>query len=182
MLKRDFNSFKEKLKKVLRDDFLIVCLGNELRGDDGIGEYIAKLLVNENLSDKVLDLGMSPEALIGSSKITKHRKLIFIDAISANLPPGTVVFGEIEELEKRPILLTTHTVPLSLIVKYLRLTIPSLKAYLIGIQVKRVEIGMGISDEVLKSGREVANLILSLVKGNFRKETRRHSHNNSKVT
>jgi len=164
MLKRDFSSFKEKLKEVLRGDFLIVCLGNELRGDDGVGEYVAKLLINGNLSDRVLDLGMSPESLIGSSKVAKYKKLIFIDAISANLPPGTVIFGEVEELEKRPILLTTHTVPLSLIVKYLRLTIPSLKAYLIGIQVKRVEIGANISSEVLKSGHEVANLILSLVR------------------
>lgn len=164
MLRGDVNSFKEKLKDILKNEFLIICLGNELRGDDGVGEYVAKLLINGNLSDRVLDLGMSPEALIGSSRVTKCKNLIFIDAISANLPPGTIVFGEIEEIEKRPILLTTHTVPLSLVIKYLRLTTPFLKAYLIGIQVKKVEIGTSISNEVLRSGHEVANLILSLVK------------------
>jgi len=164
MSNESLTSLKEKLREVLKGNFLIVCLGNELRGDDGVGEYIAKLLVKGSLSERVLDLGMSPEALIGSSRGIEYDKLIFIDAVSTNLPPGAIIFGEIEELEKRPILVTTHTIPLSLIIKYLRLTIPSLRAYLIGIQVKSVEIGAGISDEVLKSAHKITDLILSLTK------------------
>jgi len=166
--------FKETLREILKGNYLIVCLGNELRGDDAVGTYIANLLSKRGLGEKVLNLGMSPEAIIGSLR-GNYERLIFIDAISAGLPPGTIVFGELEELEKRPILVTTHSIPLSLIVKYLRLTIPSLEAYLIGIQVKSVDIGAKLSEEVLRAAHEVVELITSLLQESIN-ENRKIKH------
>jgi len=153
-----------ELREALSGNFLVVCLGNELRGDDAVGKLVADALRDGGLGDRVVYLGTRPEDVARLVERGGYDRLLFIDAVEAGLSPGSLVVGEVEELEEPPARVTTHNVPLSLVVAYLRVLVPSLKAYLAGIQVRSTEVGSGISEEVARAGRELAAAILALAR------------------
>src|SRR5512140_2678642 len=67
---------------------LIVCLGNEFRGDDGFG-----LLVAEHLGGRVGHakvIAHHGDALALSDAWRGFDRVIFVDAIAAPEPPGTI--------------------------------------------------------------------------------------------
>jgi Ni,Fe-hydrogenase maturation factor len=37
---------KIRIKEALKGKFMVICIGNELRGDDGVGIYIGKKIKN----------------------------------------------------------------------------------------------------------------------------------------
>ena len=156
------------LREVLCGNFLVVCLGNELRGDDAVGKLVADALRDGGLGDRVVYLGTRPEDVARLVERGGYDRLLFIDAVEAGLSPGSLVVGEVGELEEPPALVTTHNVPLSLVVAYLRTLVPSLKAYLAGVQVRSTEVGSEISEEVARAGRELAAAILALAERSAR--------------
>lgn len=81
---------------------LVLGLGNELLGDDGIGVLAARRMAEElGGRAEVVESGLSGVALLDI--LTGHRKAIIIDAIqTARVPPGTIV--ELDPGELRAIL------------------------------------------------------------------------------
>ncbi|HWR26854.1 MAG TPA: hydrogenase maturation peptidase HycI [Candidatus Thermoplasmatota archaeon] len=134
-------------------DILILCIGNQEGGDDGIGPYIAERLKQESSHDMVLDCGTIPENYTGVIKRQKPKTLIIIDAAEMNLSPGEIRIIPREKLGTMH--LSTHGIPLSVFIKYLENEVPCI--IFIGIQPETMQ--GSLSDPVKKSGDDLIKLL-----------------------
>jgi len=154
--------------EVLRD--LINCskavfigVGNELRGDDGVGIYIAEKLVNAGLGNVVV-CHMEPMNCLESVFRDYDVDAVFIiDAVESSLEPGTIIIGTLDEVSDIMQPHSTHSIPLNILVKLLTLiSSKNIKVYVIGIQILNTELLTNISPEVLTSANEVVNALTKL--------------------
>jgi len=125
--------------------YTILCIGNKDGGDDGIGPYIADHLKPNNQLT-IINSGTTPENYTSLIKQHKPDHLIIIDAVDMHLPAG-----EIRIIQKNKIselCISTHGIPLSLLINYLQQTIKTIT--LIGIQPK-IMTGP-LSNEIKHSG------------------------------
>ena len=134
-------------------DILILCIGNQEGGDDGIGPYIAERLKNKLSADKVIDCGTVPENYTGFIRRQQPETLILIDAAEMNLPPGEIRIIPKEKLGTMH--LSTHGIPLSVFIRYLEKEVPHI--IFIGIQPETMQ--GTISDPVKRSGKELITLL-----------------------
>jgi hydrogenase maturation protease len=76
-----------KIKKPV----LIIGIGNLLLGDEGIGVHVAYALQKQKLPDfvEVIDGGTSGADLL--DLLCGRDKVIFIDAVDADIEPGTII-------------------------------------------------------------------------------------------
>lgn len=142
-----------------RSEVLVVCMGNELRGDDGVGVLVARRLKARGLGDLVVEAGPAPENYAGYIASRKPRVLVFVDAVEAGLEPGSVVLGDVREIEKEVSYYTTHKAPLSLILQFSGAT----RGLLLGIQVASVEMGSEMCREVEEAGEIVAEVLAEVL-------------------
>ena len=129
-----------------------MCIGNKKAGDDGIGPFIATSLKKmKNIT--YLDCGIIPENYTSLVKKYNPNKLIIIDAADMNLKPGEFRIISKEKIGLMHI--STHNIPLSILINYLENYIK--KIYFIGIQPKKF-VG-NISNEVKESAKNLINII-----------------------
>ena len=143
----------------------IVGLGNILMGDDGVGVRVAERLMKLPLPPEVevIDGG------VGSLSIPFHRfkKLILIDAVESQEPPGTVLLFSKEEIMERGIdllKLSLHGMGFDEVLSLLELwgEAPQ-EVFLVGVVPERVEVGMELSPEVEKAIPLASEKVLRLV-------------------
>jgi len=135
---------------------LVMCIGNRDGGDDGIGAFIADLLKENNVD--VIDAETIPENYTGVIKQYKPDKLIIVDAVDMNLEVGEIRI--IRENAIGEMHITTHGIPLSVLIKYLKQYIEDI--ILVGIQPRKMS--GRLSKEMEESGRKLASLI---IRGDF---------------
>jgi hydrogenase 3 maturation protease len=112
-------------------EYLIVCIGNRDGGDDTVGPYIADALqISANDTFGVLDTGTVPENFTSVIKRYQPAHLILVDAVDMHLEPGEIRIVPKEKIGQMHI--STHGIPLSVIMKYLEEFIDHVM--LIGIQ------------------------------------------------
>jgi hydrogenase 3 maturation protease len=132
---------------------LILCIGNQEGGDDGIGPYIAERLKSMPSADMVIDSGTVPENYTGVIRRQHPETLILIDAAEMNLPAGEIRIIPKEKLGTMH--LSTHRIPLSVFIQYLEKEVPHI--IFIGIQPETMK--GTISDPVKRSGEDLITLI-----------------------
>ncbi len=137
---------------------VVLAIGNELRGDDGLGPLFAKKLsqITENSSDVVvIDGGTVPENFTGTLRKEKPTHVILIDAVEMNSNPGDIEFIEKERISQFNV--STHAMPISFLIKYLEMT-SSFEIILLGIQPKKMVLGEEITLEVENSVNHLINI------------------------
>jgi len=136
----------KKLDSLINSDFIVVGIGNELRGDDGAGIYIAIEGIKE-CAGKFIDAGMAIENHI--FKITgRNEKLVFIvDALGGDGEAGQIKIIELDKLTSQGI--STHSLSLKMIDRFFKEA--GQKVYLVGIQASDSSIGSVMCDKVRKS-------------------------------
>jgi len=150
---------------------VVLGIGNVLKGDDGVGIYIAEQVnkhikeVKKKLKQSTLtgtereiiaiNCGTTPENY--TSIIRRHNpdKLILVDAADMGLSPGSYRIIPPDRIEVMHI--STHDTPLSIFISYVSELCEDI--ILIGIQPEKVDIGTALSCTVQRSGDLVANLI-----------------------
>ncbi len=138
---------------------LLVGIGNILMGDDGIGVRVVHEIDNRfRLPEgvEVLDGGTSGLELL--SYFSGRENVIIVDAVRSGLPPGTVVRIEGEDVPARFMTkISPHQLGLSDVLAAATIAgkLPA-KMVLFGIEPKRVELGLDISEEV---GKNIGKLI-----------------------
>jgi hydrogenase 3 maturation protease len=147
------------LEQMLSGRIVIACVGNELRGDDGVGPFISRLL-KEGESIQVVDCGETPENYLGI--IVRHRpeKVLVIDAADFGGHPG-----EIRMVKKSDITgggLSTHDAILTLFADYIEKQTDAETLFL-AIQPEQSEVGRGLSPKVEAAARRVAAMINDLL-------------------
>jgi len=139
----------------------VLGVGNELRGDDFIGSYIARKLLEQGFKNAV-DGDLSPESFIDIAVKELPDILLIIDAVEAGLKPGTIVFGKLDEIiESEIIVPTTHKPSYSMIKVYVKYRSPRTQCYFLGIQVKDVSFGVKMSSVIENVGNKIVNALLN---------------------
>jgi len=162
-------NLENKLREILHGNKVaIIGVGNPLRGDDAAGPYVTSLLeqhVRGNARDNflVVNAESAPENFLGTIVNFNPDVVIFIDAVEARSKPGSVIISSIDALEDT-VTISTHKVSLKAIGKYLVASTKVKGIYMIGIQVKNVEMGAPMSSPVKKSCEKLSATLIKLLK------------------
>ncbi|NIP40017.1 MAG: hydrogenase maturation protease [Candidatus Aenigmarchaeota archaeon] len=157
---------KEKVKSV------IMGVGNDLKGDDGIGWYVVEKLRKSlgERSDMHFIKVSVPENHVSEVRDLTPDVVIIIDSADFKGSPGDIrLIGEGEVSSK---IGGTHSTPITLFMRLL------LEGYdtsaptivLVGIQQKQTGFGMPMSSEVRKAGDRIVKLVKKLYRGGLLEE------------
>jgi len=161
-----------KLEDFLQDydKLIILGIGNELRGDDALGPYFINLIESE-LKDSfnedkfttkkniiLINGGSAPENFTGLLKKEKPSHILIIDAALMDSNPGTIKC--IQEDEIANINVSTHSMSLSYLIKYLKNDF-DFELLFIGIEPFSMGLGEKLSPVIIKSVNNVKKSIVS---------------------
>lgn len=144
---------------------LVVGLGNEFRGDDGLGIYVARKLRKllrglNNVKVVIADSGLENVTHV----ILRYRPthIVIIDAAYVEGgEPGTIYLFNVDELSDIRSL-STHYIPPKLVIDYIRSYI-NVDVVVIGVQIKEVGLGSRLSDEVLEASNDLIHALKSSI-------------------
>jgi len=148
-----------ELCKLLRQGFKIVCVGTELRSDDRVGLYICDKMLSLNFKN-VIKCSYGLENCI--EDLINLEKALIIDGLYTDLPPGTIVLANPDELSD-DILVSTHSIPHKLVIKLIRSLGGLKEVKILGIRVKSLDIGTSLSPEIKRVADELVNKLLSVL-------------------
>ena len=107
--------------------YLVLGVGNDLLGDDGVGPYVAEALHNSEW--EVLNAGIVPENFIRPIRTRKPDIIVIVDAVDMGSAPGTIRIIPSEYIRDAGI--GTHQMSLAYLIDQVS---PWSKIYFIGIQ------------------------------------------------
>ncbi len=107
-----------------------------------------------------MDAGQAPENATAELRRFAPDIILLIDAAEMNEEPGSIRFINMEELDGMSA--STHSMPLSMLARYLTLEL-GCEIKLLGIQLQSNEVGESISPPVLKSVGEIADELSGLL-------------------
>ncbi|MCD6563311.1 MAG: hydrogenase maturation protease [Thermoproteales archaeon] len=145
---------EEHIKELVRSKkTLFVCMGNLLRGDDGIGSYICHKILEIKQCDNILIVGSYLENALGKIIEKRPKNIIFIDAVHTDSEEGTIIFKKINNDDfAKNYPLTTHSIPFPLLLKFIKNELRDVEFYLLGICASHTSIGNSICSKVKESG------------------------------
>jgi hydrogenase 3 maturation protease len=133
---------------------LVVGVGNELLGDDGVGPLVAGRLERRH-PGRAVDAGAVPENYLGVILEQAPEVVLFVDAADHGGPPGTWCLAPMRDLEMR--VGCTHDASLRLLASLLEAE--GVRCWLVGVQPAVLGPGRAMSADVLASGRRLARLL-----------------------
>ena len=125
--------------------FMILGVGNRMRGDDAIGSIIGEHFATEGRIPAI-DCSVAPENYLSRVLEAKPDELILVDACDFGGQPGEVRVFEEAEFERIAYgLLLTHTIPLTLLAALVQKEL-NCRLRLVGIQPLSVAFGEEMSE------------------------------------
>lgn len=131
----------EKLVLKLRGAEKVVFLGigEEKLSDDGVGPYIISELLNySNEKFLFINAGIDPMSRIDDIEGFQPSHLVLLDTCTLNKPPGTVAIIERENIHSY-VPISTHTIPIHIVIDLIIEKLPVLNVFMIGIVPKSLE-------------------------------------------
>ena len=125
-----YESLLNRLKGV--KSLVFMGIGEEKLSDDGLGPYIiSELLEFSNENILFINAGTDPMARIDEVVNFKPSCMILIDTCTLNKPPGTVAILERENI-KEYVPISTHTIPVHIVIDLIVEKLPELNVFMIG--------------------------------------------------
>ncbi|MCJ7553516.1 MAG: hydrogenase maturation protease [Ignavibacteriaceae bacterium] len=143
----NFIQFTDKLSNYSKERIVFVGLGNELRGDDGVGiQFIAKLRLKKEFQNSHFIIAKkNPENYLQEILSFEPRVVVFIDAAKWNDNSGEIKFFAEEEMIHTEF--STHTFSIKIIKNFL-LQHHQMDFIFLGIQPYSTGFGEGLSQPV----------------------------------
>ncbi len=140
----------------------VVGVGHPLRGDDYVGSFIVKAVMNECRSNCVhfLDAEEGVETVISKIVELRPKHVVFIDACEMNARPGEAALVPVAQTDYP--FFTTHGIPLKLLAKQF---LPRCQVWVLAVQPEQMEFNDRLSPRVRQSAVTVANFIVDTLKG-----------------
>jgi len=169
-------SQKKKLRKLLEGcrRLAVLGIGTELRGDDAAGILLVRQLQAMvaaqpfgSLVFEGFEGGNAPENATGFISAFKPTHILLVDAAEIGAPAGEC--REIPGEEIPDVCFSTHTLPLKIIIDYLKQATGAVVA-VIGIQPASLDFGRQPTSEI-KDGVERLKHLLHRVMGEFDQQT-----------
>ena len=139
----------EELKRELGkfNKLAVIGIGSDIRGDDGVGLYIADQLSKEVKDQKVEFLlgGTTPENLSGPLRKMKPSHILIIDAAKMGRRSGEAALVDPKKIGERGF--STHTFSLAKIADYFQ-QITGAEVLFLGIEPETADFGESLSEEV----------------------------------
>lgn len=142
----------------------VICgIGNRMRGDDAVGpmviDELKKTLEDNNIL--LLDCEHFPESFIKRILDFVPERIILVDTADFGEKPGVFRKIDTHSIKKQP--LSTHRLPLTLLVNYLRSKI-NFKLVFLGIQPKQTGFDKPVSGECKRAVKRISKEITEMVK------------------
>ncbi len=133
---------------------VLMGVGNELRGDDAVGLYIAEKFKKDGWY--VITAGQVPEDFTSEIKKLRPELLVIVDAALMGLEPGEFRIVPPEKIPK--VAFSTHGMPLSFLINYLEDYVG--KIILIGIEPRQMDFGKEMTPEVREGAKNLLKIIM----------------------
>ncbi|MCX7641949.1 MAG: hydrogenase maturation protease [Elusimicrobiales bacterium] len=158
--KDSLTNFSDFVTSLLKGEkIVVVCLGNDLRSDDGIGPYIARKIKNDKFI--VINAGQSFENHIYEIFKYEPSDLIIIDAAFFGQKVGEIALLNIEDISSVK-MVSTHSIPINFLIEIIKNELPDINVIIFGIQVLDTSFGENIKKEVKEAGDFLVDLLNSL--------------------
>ncbi len=150
----------DELKRNLRGKLVILGVGNRHRADDGAGPRLIDLLSERIPPEKrelLIDGGEKPENYLELLKELQPDSLLIVDAAEFNGRGGelrVIGKGEIDEFT-----LSTHTLPLSLLIQLIEMEV-GFTPVLLGIRPEKLDFSDNLSSAVEKALNAIAEFLI----------------------
>lgn len=164
-------SWKDSLSRLLKTRLAdlpriaILGIGNPLRSDDAAGVLVARRLgMSRHIRGldcvRVLEAGHAPENSTAELRRFGPEIVLLVDAAQLDEAPGTIRWIDTDDMEG--LSASTHSMPLSMLAKYLTLELDC-EVKLLGIQPCSNDFGETISAEVLQAVEEIVNELMKII-------------------
>lgn len=137
----------ETLFQKIGPQFVLLGVGNPLRGDDGAGPELVRRLRNKT-SAALINCEEAPENYLGEIERIQPETVVVIDAVNLGVEPGSVAL--LEEDDFQSLGWSTHHGSLRALILYIR-TVTKADVCVLGIQPKSTEWGGEISRDVSRT-------------------------------
>ncbi len=77
------------MRRRLRPGYVVLGVGNRMRGDDAVGPLVAEGLLNRGF-ERAFDCGTAPENFVGPVSRLDPSDVLFVDAVDFGGSPGEV--------------------------------------------------------------------------------------------
>lgn len=154
---------------------VILGIGNDIRGDDGLGPYIIEELsrkkeeIQENSDiDSIFDLdclflingGSVPENFTSKIKSYDPSHIILIDASLMNKESGDIEIVNKENISN--VSISTHSMSLAYLIKFLELEKP-FEILFIGIEPEIMDLSFELSEKIQKASDDLVEILFSVI-------------------
>jgi hydrogenase 3 maturation protease len=140
----------------------LVGVGHPMRGDDYVGSFITKTLIDEvRVKDVILfNAEDRIEFMVSKIAASNPKHVILIDACDMNLKAGQVGLIQLADIDYP--FFTTHGIPLKLLASKL---LPNAETWILAIQPERMEFNGGLSPAVLDAATSIADFVVETLMG-----------------
>lgn len=142
---------------------VVVGVGNLLMGDDGMGIWVTEELRKAGLPDGVLALDGGTALLDVLEEVEGADRLVIVDAMSGDSPPGTVYVLGSDDLKDRRGRFSLHDIGVAEMLEIGRLIyrIPE-DVVLVGVEPEHVGPGIGLSRTLREKLQEVVRVVVEV--------------------
>jgi hydrogenase maturation protease len=149
-----------------RPEILVLCLGNDILADDGVGWAVADALEISGLPEGVLLKKSALAGLYLLDILEGYQDVVVVDAVRTGLRlPGTVLSFPLEDL-RSPTGPSPHSVGLPTVLEVARrsgVEVPG-RIHLVMVEVEDMEtLSEGLTDEVRRAVPAVVSAVLDAV-------------------
>jgi len=135
------NHLHDKLINRLKNHSRIVFMGigEEKLSDDGVGPYIISQLLTYS-NDTILFINGATDPMLRMDEVIEFNPshLVLVDTCTLNAEPGTVAIIERENM-KELIPISSHTIPINIVIDLIIEKLPKLDVFMIGIVPESLE-------------------------------------------
>jgi len=153
----------QKLAIILKGRIILLGVGNEMKGDDGAGVFLARLLQEKITSDTVdiIDAGAAPENYVDIIVKSKPDVLLILDAAMMGREAGDLMLVQPQDLLIHGY--STHCLSLGVICRYLEVE-AGCRIYLLLIQPETTAYGESLSKKIRQKLHDVAGTLEIIIR------------------
>lgn len=132
---------------------MLMGVGNDMNGDDGVGPYIARRLAGTEWIS--VDCSTVPENFTSLVRRIRPDVLVIVDCADLGLKPGEFRIVPVDRLTR--LALSTHSIPMEILIRHLKDLAG--EVLFIGIQPERTGFDEPISDAVKRAAGRLISLL-----------------------
>jgi hydrogenase maturation protease len=154
---------RQLFKSSPEHNMALVGVGNPFRGDDYVGSFILKKLIEQSKirpNIHLYDVEDDVEFFVSKLVELKPKCVIFIDACEMSAKPGEAFMIPVAGTEYP--FFATHGIPLKLLCERM---LPESDSWLLAIQPEHVEFSDALSSQVRETAIMISEVILKEIRG-----------------